>query len=70
VESAFRPNVRRRNTEGKSDMFLKREETCWTSDEETERDMRSEQAGGLDHDVEEEMKDNKDFALRTEEKKL
>jgi hypothetical protein len=48
----FRPNVRRRNNKANSDIFPKREERFRTSEEEMERDMRSEQAEGLGHDVE------------------
>jgi hypothetical protein len=48
-----------------SDIFPKREERWWTSEEEMERDMRPEQAEGLGREVKEEEKQEvkKQFVL-------
>jgi hypothetical protein len=50
------PNVRRKNTKANSDIFPKREKRYWTSKEDKERDMRSEQARGLGYEVQKEVK--------------
>jgi hypothetical protein len=43
--------VGRKETKANPDTFRKREEKCWTIEEEVGREMRWEQAGGLGHEV-------------------
>jgi hypothetical protein len=47
--------VRKRNTKGNPDTFLIRENGCWTS-RKGWREMRSEQAGGLNNKVKKKKK--------------